>query len=56
MELINYKDKLSKEELFMAERMFREKVSEISKSAAFSWLLQHEPYCYYEDQLKKLLL
>ena len=50
------KDKLTQSDIQIAKFVFKNKITQISKSAAFSWLLQREPFCYYEDQLKKELL
>ena len=48
--------KLSKEELEMVRKIFQYQMKTETKQSAFSWLLNFEPYCYYEDQLKKELL
>ena len=53
---IDIRNKLTKDEIHLAEILFSEKITQTTKSAAFSWLLQHEPFCYYEEQLKKELL
>jgi len=48
--------KLSKEELEMVRKIFQYQMKTDTKQSAFSWLLNFEPYCYCEDQLKKELL
>ncbi len=50
------KEKLTQSDIEIAKFVFKNKITEMSKSAAFSWLLQHEPFCYYEEQLKEELL
>jgi hypothetical protein len=47
------KDKLTDEEILLAKRIFNHQCASMTKSAAFSWLLSFEPYCYYESQLNK---
>ena len=47
---------LSKTDLEIAKILFSNQMSSKTKSAAFSWLLNFEPYCYCEEQLKKELL
>lgn len=49
------KDKLTEEEIFHAKKIFNYQCTKMTKSAAFSWLLSFEPYCYYESQLNKEL-
>jgi hypothetical protein len=49
------KDKLSEDEIKHAKILFQYQCSLMTKSAAFSWLLNFEPYCYYEMQLNKEL-
>ena len=53
---IEIRNKLTEPEIHLADLLFKDKITQMSKSAAFSWLLQHEPYCYYEHQLKEELL
>lgn len=50
------KQELSKSELELARVIFQHQMKTDAKEAAFSWLLNFEPYCYCEDQLKKELL
>jgi hypothetical protein len=50
------KNVLSAEELQDVKKIFRYQCSEMTKNAAFTWLLSFEPYCYYETQLRKELL
>ena len=50
------KNELSEEDLKIAKVIFNNKIKETTKSAAITWLLSYEPYCYCEDQLKKELL
>jgi len=50
------KQELSKEELEIARKIFSYQMKTNNKNVSFSWLLNFEPYCYYEDQLKKELL
>ena len=47
------KEKLTQSDIEIAKFVFKNKITEMSKSTAFSWLLQHEPFCYYEDQPQK---
>lgn len=47
------KDKLTEEEMLYAKKIFYFQCTKMTKSAAFSWLLSFEPYCYYESQLNK---
>jgi hypothetical protein len=48
--------KLSKDELEMVRKIFQYQMRTETKQSAFSWLLNFEPYCYCEEQLKKELL
>ncbi len=50
------KQELSKSELELARVIFLHQMKTETKEAAFSWLLNFEPYVHYEDQLKKELL
>ena len=50
------KQELSKSELELASVIFQHQMKTATKTAAFSWLLNFEPYCYCEDQLRKELL
>lgn len=50
------KQELSLQELEIARIIFQYQMKTDSKSVAFSWLLNFEPYCYCETQLKKELL
>jgi len=47
------KEKLTEEEILHAKKIFNYQCTKMTKSAAFSWLLSFEPYCYYESQLNK---
>ena len=47
---------LSKTDLEIATLLFENKMQKETKAVAFSWLLNFEPYCYCEEQLKKELL
>jgi hypothetical protein len=47
---------LSKDDLHIAEILFQNQMKSMTKSAALSWLLSFEPYCYCEEQLKKEFL
>lgn len=49
------KDKLSNFELFHAKSLFDLKLQTLSKAKSLDWIMNHEPFCYYEDQLKKYL-
>jgi hypothetical protein len=49
------KDNLSEEEIKHAKILYKFQCTLMTKFAAFSWLLNFEPYCYYEMQLKKEL-
>ena len=35
------------------KNMYQFKCTEVSSAAAFDWLLNFEPYCYFEEILKK---
>ena len=50
------KQELSKSELELARMIFLQQMKTETKEAAFSWLLNFEPYCYCEGQLGKELL
>ena len=50
------KQELSKDELEIVRIIFRNKMQTTTKAVAFSWILNFEPYCYFEDQLKNDLL
>jgi hypothetical protein len=50
------KNELSEEELKIAKVIFNNKIKTTTKAAAISWLLSFEPYCYCEEQLKKVLI
>ena len=47
---------LSKDELELVKKIFKFKMKTETKQASLSWLLNFEPYCYCEDQIKKELL
>ena len=49
-------NKLSEVDLEMAKILFQNQMKTETKAVAFSWLLNFEPYCYCEDELKKELL
>ena len=46
------KDKLTEDEMLHAKKIFNYQCTKMTKSAAYSWLLSFEPYCYSESQLK----
>ena len=48
--------KLSETEIEIAKILFQDKMTSETAAVAFSYLLNFEPYCYCEDQLKKELL
>ena len=49
-------NKLSETDLEIAKILFQNQMKTDTKAVAFSWLLNFEPYCYCEEQLKKELL
>ena len=49
-------NKLSEPDLEIVKILFQNKMKTETKAVAFSWLLNFEPYCYCEQQLKKELL
>ncbi len=49
-------NKLSQMDLKIVKILFQEKMKTETKAVAFTWLLNFEPYCYCEEQLKKELL
>ena len=49
-------NKLSEIDLEMAKILFQNQMKTETKAVAFSWLLNFEPYCYCEEELKKELL
>ena len=49
-------NKLSANDLEIVKILFQNQMKKDTKAVAFSWLLNFEPYCYCEDQLKKELL
>jgi hypothetical protein len=49
-------NKLSETDLEIAKILFQNQMKTETKAVAFSWLLNFEPYCYCEEQLKKELL
>ena len=49
-------NKLSEIDLEIAKILFQNQMKTDTKAVAFSWLLNFEPYCYCEDELKKELL
>ena len=49
-------NKLSETDLEMAKILFQNQMKTETKAVAFSWLLNFEPYCYCEEELKKELL
>ena len=51
-----FQNKLSETDLEMAKILFQNQMKTDTKAVAFSWLLNFEPYCYCEEQLKKELL
>ena len=51
-----FQNKLSKTDLEIAKILFQNQMKTDTKAVAFSWLLNFEPYCYCEEQLKKELL
>ena len=46
------REKLSEDEIDQVKKIFNYQCTKMTKSAAFSWILSFEPYCYYEIQLK----
>ncbi len=48
-------EKLTQGEIELAVKIFEFKCREMPASTAFQWMLNLEPYCYYETQLKDLL-
>ena len=44
---------LNEFEINCAKNMYQFKCTEVSSAAAFDWLLNFEPYCYFEEILKK---
>jgi hypothetical protein len=53
---LNKSDKLSQGDLELAKKIFELKVRNNTKAEAITWLLQHEPFCYYIEQIKEYLL
>ena len=51
-----FQNKLSETDLEIAKILFQNQMKTDTKAVAFSWLLNFEPYCYCEGQLKKELL
>lgn len=51
-----FKNNLSISELELAKKIFNYRLQSDTKTVAFSWLLNFEPYCYFEAQLKEELL
>jgi len=51
-----FQNKLSETDLEIAKILFQNQMKTDTKAVAFSWLLNFEPYCYCEEQLKKELL
>ena len=49
-------NKLSDTDLEIAKILFQNQMKTDTKAVAFSWLLNFEPYCYCEKELKKELL
>lgn len=49
-------NKLSEADLEIAKILFKNQMKMETKAVAFSWLLNFEPYCYCEEDLKKELL
>lgn len=49
-------NKLSETDLEIAKILFQNRMKTDTKVVAFSWLLNFEPYCYCEKELKKELL
>lgn len=47
------KERLTQEELLHAKKIFNYQCTKMTKAAAFAWLLDFEPYCYFENQLNK---
>lgn len=52
---ISRNEVLSEFELEIAKKIFKFKSIEETKSVALSYLLSFEPFCYFENQLKKVL-
>jgi hypothetical protein len=51
-----FQNKLSETDLEIAKILFQNQMKTDTKAVAFSWLLNFEPYCYCDEQLKKELL
>jgi len=47
---------LSDTDLIIAKELFKEQLKLNTKKVAFSWLMNFEPFCYFENQLKEELL
>ena len=50
------RNELSESDLKIARILFQDQLQKSTKHVAFSWLLNFEPYCYFENQLKRELL
>lgn len=50
------RNELSESDLKIARILFQDQLKNSTKQVAFSWLLNFEPYCYFENQLKRELL
>lgn len=48
------KQELSKDDLTIAEAILKEKLKTTTKAESITWLLGFEPYCYCEEQIKKI--
>jgi len=49
------KNELSQSDIEIAKLLFQEQMKAGTVAYALTWLLNFEPYCYFEDQLKKEL-
>ena len=52
---MNVHNKLSSTDLLYAKVLFNNKLQNMNK-VLHLWLLNHEPYCYYEDELRKIVM
>jgi hypothetical protein len=48
------RQELTKGELLIAEAIIKEKLKTATKAESITWLLGFEPYCYCEEQIKKI--
>ena len=50
------RSEMSDNEIELAQIIFDSQRSQMTKQQAFTYILNFEPFCYFENQLKKLLL